>query len=166
MADFAQESQRTKEIQEKEGLFFHLAGSLGALYRSLRTADPGESLKANYLAWGYPAIVTFLLAYAFGVGCRYARARWLYNEADREDGQGQKLKEQIRKIYGDSVDTDKCLIFPIASLGNLTPLEAIRYEDYRVRLFAKIQRRQIDWKGCERMKKSEVRQADLGVATV
>lgn len=162
-ASAAQDPQRTKEIQEKEGQFFHLAGLLGVFYRSLHMAEPGEALKANYLAWGFPAIVTFILAYAFGVGCRYGRARWLYEEADREDGQGQKLKEQIRKAYGEMVDTDKCLIFPVSSLGNITPLEAIRYEDYRVRLFAKIQRRQIDWKGCDLQKTSIARQTELNI---
>jgi hypothetical protein len=164
VANVPQDPQRTKEIQEKEGQFFHLAGLLGVLYQSLHMAEPGEALKANYLAWGFPAIVTFILAYAFGVGCRYGRARWLYEEADREDGQGEKLKEQIKRAYGETVDADKCLTFPISSLGNITPLEAIRYEDYRVRLFAKIQRHQIEWKGCGRQEKGDINQAELNVA--
>jgi hypothetical protein len=145
-----EDPQRSKDIQEKEAQFFNFAGSLGTLYYALHITMPGgESLKTNYLAWGFPTIVTFILAYAFGIGCRYGRCRWLYDEADREAGHGVKLTEQIKKVYGSTVDPEKCLVFPIASLGNVTPLEAIRYEDYRAILFAKIQRQQIEWRGCK-----------------
>jgi hypothetical protein len=134
------------ETSRNEGLFLSFVFSLPQLYASIHSAKGGgESWIAGYQIWMFPTIVAFTIAFGFGVGCRYWRAWWLYNEVDRADGNGQKLREQILKFYGHEVDFDECLVFPIPSLGYLTPLEALRYEDYRVRLFAKIQRRQIDW---------------------
>jgi hypothetical protein len=127
-----------------------LVNSFDLLYYNIQAFGSGqESKKANYLAWMFPTFVTFLLAYAFGVGTRLSRALWLYSEVDREDGQGTKLKDLIKKATGDKLSFEKCLVSPIAALGYLTPLEALRYEDYRIKLFGRIQENQIGWVGCE-----------------
>jgi hypothetical protein len=142
--------QQQAETARNEGLFSSFVYSLPQLYAVIGAAKGGRgSWMAEYQTWIFPTIVTFIIAFGFGVGSRYWRAWWLYNEVDRAEGNGQKLREQIHKFYGDKVDFEKCLVFPISSLGYITPLEALRYEDYRVRLFAKIQRKQIDWEGCE-----------------
>jgi hypothetical protein len=149
-----------------EGLFLSFVFSLPQLYSSIHATKEGSASKmAEYQIWIFPTIVAFLIALGFGVGCRYWRAWWLYNEVDRADGNGQKLREQISRFYGLEVDFDKCLVFPISSLGNLTPLEAIRYEDYRARLFAKIQRKQIEWKGCDTEKASDAEHTALSTVT-
>ena len=138
--------QEQVEISRKEGVFLSFVFSLPQLYASIRaTTGGGESGLARYQTWIFPPIVTFIIAFCFGIGCRYWRAWWLYNEVDRADGNGQKLRDLIRKYYGDGVDLDKCLVSPVASLGYITPLEALRYEDYRVRLFAQVQRKQIEF---------------------
>ena len=129
-----------------EGQFFEFIVYLSKLYGQLDGLRPENKWsKAAYVAYQFPSIVAFILAYAFGIGCRFWRAWWLYNEVSRSDGHGQKLLEQLRKSYGDKVDFDRCLVMPIPSLGNVTALEALRYEDYRVKLFTKIQKQQVDW---------------------
>jgi hypothetical protein len=129
-----------------EGQFFTFVVYLSQLYQRIDALRPENRWsKAVYVYCIFPMIVAFILAYSFGVGCRFWRAWWLYNEVDRSDGNGQKLLEQIKKTYGDQVDFDRCLVLPIPSLGNVTALEALRYEDYRVKLFTKIQKQQIDW---------------------
>ena len=75
------------------------------------------------------------------IGCSYWRTWWLYNAADRIE----ELKAQITKSYGASLDVERCLTHPIGSLGNITAVEAIRYEDYRTKLYASVQRRKIVW---------------------
>ena len=117
---------------DQGAILSRLVNSLGLLYYSIQASGTGqESVKANYLAWMFPTLVTFLLAYAFGVGTRFSRAQWLYGEVDREEGQGTKLKELIAKSTGDKLSFEKCLVFPVPSLGFVTPLEALRYEDYK-----------------------------------
>jgi hypothetical protein len=141
--------QQQVSTSRNEGLFSSFVFSLPLLHASIRATKgySGFSMAA-YQIWVFPTIVAFVIAFGFGVGCRHWRAWWLYNEANRADGRGQKLRELLLRSYGNELDFDKCLVFPIPSLGNLTPLEAIRYEDYCVRLFAKVQRRQIEWIGC------------------
>jgi|SRR6267378_2969435 hypothetical protein len=129
-----------------EQQFFNLVVYLSQLYEKIEALRPENRWsKAVYVYCIFPMMVAFILAYSFGVGCRFWRAWWLYNEVDRSDGNGQKLLEQIKRTYGNQVDFDRFLILPIPSLGNVTALEALRYEDYRVKLFTKIQKQQIDW---------------------
>ena len=142
--------QEQIEISRREGVFYSFVLLLPQLYASINaTTGGGESWSARYQTWIFPPIVTFMIAFCFGVGCRYWRAWWLYNEVDRADGNGQKFKDLLWKYYGDGVDLDKCLVFPVPSLGYITPLEALRYEDYRVRLFALVQRKQIEFNRSE-----------------
>jgi len=141
--------QQQVATSRNEGLFSSFVFSLPQLHASIRaTKGHGGSGIIDYQIWILPTIVAFAVALGFGIGCRHWRAWWLYNEAYRVDGNGQKLRELLLRAYGNELDFDKCLVFPISSLGNLTPLEAIRYEDYCARLFAKVQRRQIEWKDC------------------
>lgn len=137
---------RSSQSGDQAAIFSRLVRSLGLLYDNIQTFGSGqESKKANYLAWMLPTVVTFFLAYAFGVGIRFSRVHWLYSEIDREDGQGTKLRELLGKQFSDSLDFDKCLVFPIPALGFVTALEALRYEEYRIKLFGKIQDNQIRW---------------------
>jgi hypothetical protein len=141
---------KSQQGDDQSVTFSRLVSSVGLLYGNIQASGVGqESKKANYLAWMFPTCVTFLLAYAFGVGLRFSRSHWLRSEIDREDGQGVKLRELIAKQYNNSLDFEKCLIFPIAVLGYVTPLEALRYEDLRIKLFGKIQGDQIKWVDCE-----------------
>ncbi|MDF0492471.1 hypothetical protein [Bradyrhizobium yuanmingense] len=141
--------QKQVATSRNEGLFSSFVFSLPLLHTSIRaTKGDGGSKIAAFQIWVFPTVVAFTIAFCFGVGCRHWRAWWLYNEANRADGRGQKLRELLLRSYGPELDFEKCLVFRIPSLGNLTPLEAIRYEDYCARLFAKVQRRQIEWIGC------------------
>jgi hypothetical protein len=143
-------SLKGSQNSDQSAILSRLVNSFDLLYYNIQAFGSGqESKKANYLAWMFPTFVTFLLAYAFGVGTRLSRALWLYSEVDREDGQGTKLKDLIKKATGDKLSFEKCLVSPIAALGYLTPLEALRYEDYRIKLFGRIQENQIGWVGCE-----------------
>jgi hypothetical protein len=158
--------QQQVATSRNEGLFSSFVFSLPQLYQSIRATkgDSGSKI-AKYQIWIFPTIVAFIIALGFGIGCRHWRSWWLYNEANRADGNGQKLRELLLRSYGNDLDFDKCLVFPISSLGNLTPLEAIRYEDYCGRLFAKVQRRQIEWVGCGVDPTSDSKQTQLHSAT-
>jgi hypothetical protein len=158
--------QQQVATSRNEGLFSSFVFSLPQLYASIRaTKGHGGSGIVEYQIWIFPTIVAFTVALGFGIGCRHWRAWWLYNEAYRVDGNGQKLREFLLRAYGNELDFDKCLVFPISSLGNLTPLEAIRYEDYCVRLFAKVQRRQIEWIDCGGDKASGSERTQLHAVT-
>lgn len=100
-----------------------------------------DAAAKQYFAWVFPALAAFLIAYSFGVGCRHWRAWWLNNDEDYLTD----LKAQIRKSYGNEIDVVRCLTCPISLLGNVAPIEAIRYEDYRSKLLANIQKRKIVW---------------------
>src|SRR5262249_16949653 len=107
-------------------------------------ADQLDALKqleghSPVVVWFFPALTAFLIPYAFGVGCSWWRTWWLYNAADRIE----ELQAQITKAYGAGLDVEKCLTHPIGLLGGVTALEAIRYEDYRTKLYASVQRRKI-----------------------
>ncbi|MEH2548835.1 hypothetical protein V1283_005480 [Bradyrhizobium sp. AZCC 2262] len=158
--------QQQVATSRNEGLFSSFVFSLPQLYASIRaTKGDGGSKIAEYQIWIFPTVVAFITALGFGIGCRHWRAWWLYNEANRADGNGQKLRELILRYYGNELDLDKCLVFPIPSLGNLTPLEAVRYEDYCARLFAKVQRRQVEWIDCGIDQASESKEAKLNAVT-
>ncbi len=122
--------------------FMALVGSLTSLIDAL---DPVEtSSVSTHMPWLFPAVTAFILALMYGIGFIYGRGWWLYNECSREDGQIAKLKEQAEKAVGASIDFDRWLITPLPSLSFLTPIEAVRYEDFRGKLFSSVQRRKID----------------------
>jgi hypothetical protein len=104
---------------------YRLTQSLCYFAQSLQQI--GDARSQDYKVWVFPAITAFLLAYLFGVGSRYWRAWWLNNDEERLS----KLKDQIIKAYGS---------------GLVTPIEALRYEDYRTKWVANVQKRKIDWK--------------------
>jgi hypothetical protein len=115
------------------------ARSLDYLYGSL--VQLKESEKPQHIVWFFPAVTAFLIAYAFGVGCRHWRAWWLNNDVKRVT----EIKEQIRQAYGNTIDVERCLTHPIALLGNVTVIEALRYEDYRAKLYGSVQKRKVVW---------------------
>jgi hypothetical protein len=115
-----------------------LAFSIQSFYETLRPFEP----KLRH--WLFPSLVGFVMALGFGIGLRHARIWWLYNEADQEGGHVHKLELEVKQVYGEEVDFDKFLISPIRSLNFVTPIEAVRYEDYRIKLFSKVRRKQLD----------------------
>lgn len=115
------------------------ARSLDYLYRSLVQLKQSE--KVQHIVWFFPAVTAFLIAYAFGVGCRHWRVWWLNNNSKRVT----EIKEQIRQAYGNAIDVERCLTHPIELLGNVTVIEALRYEDYRAKLYASVQKRKVVW---------------------
>jgi hypothetical protein len=116
---------------------------IAILLKSLQSklADVEHVAEALYFVWTFPALAAFLIAYCFGVSCRYWRAWWLNNDEDYLT----ELKGQIRLSYGNDIDVNKCLTWPVGLLGNVTPIEAVRYEDYRSKLLANVQRQKIVW---------------------
>jgi hypothetical protein len=121
---------------------------LGDLYKSL------DRLKMYYTAglsnrhfavWIFPALVVFVITYAFGIGSRFWRTWLLYKDVDRENSPIRKFKDQLQQVHRGKVDAGCCLITPLAALDFLTPLEAVRYPDYRAKLFAKVQKQRIQW---------------------
>jgi hypothetical protein len=92
----------------------------------------------------FPALVIFVVTYAFGVGSRFSRAWLLYKDAGRDNNFIAKFKEEVEKAYP-GIDAARCLITPLSALDYLTPLEALRYPDYRAKLFAKVQKKKIVW---------------------
>ena len=135
--------RKIRPMTSAEDTFLRFAYSLEPLYQGISVLIGGESGKKQYLAWMFPAIIAFILAYVFGIACRHWRSWWLFNQLDKVDGRAAKAKDQIRKAYGERVDLDQVLVTPVASLNSVTALEALRYEDYRGKLLAQVQRRQI-----------------------
>ena len=116
-----------------------IASLLSAFEDSLVAIN--DAATQQYFAWAFPALAALLIAYCFGVGCRHWRAWWLNNDEDYL----ADLKRQIKESYGDRVDVEQCLTWPVPSLGNVTPIEAVRYEDYRTKLLGNVQRHKIAW---------------------
>ena len=115
------------------------ASLLGELQAKLSGVN--GAVGALYFVLTFPTLAAFLIAYCFGIACRYWRAWWLNNDVDYLS----ELKGEIRAAYGGDLDTDKCLTWPVGLLGDVTPIEAVRYEDYRAKLLANVQRQRVDW---------------------
>jgi hypothetical protein len=86
-------------------------------------------------------ITAFLIALSFGIGCRHWRAWWLHEGLD--ESQALRLRAKIQEKYGSDTDVDRCLITSVSSLDKMTPIEALRYEDYRIKLFRQVEKRKI-----------------------
>jgi hypothetical protein len=129
----------TCEVDQQDDPRAGFGNSLAYLSQTLTSLKQSQS--PPQIVWFFPAVTAFLIAYGFAIGCRYWRTWWLYNATDRIE----ELKAQITKSYGSSLDVERCLSFPVGALGNITPIEAIRYEDYRSKLYASVQRRKIVW---------------------
>jgi hypothetical protein len=89
----------------------------------------------------FPMVTAFLIALSFGVGCRHWRAWWSYEGLD--ESQALKLRAKIQKKYGSDTDVDRCFIPSVSVLDKMTPIEALRYEDYRVKLFRQVEKTKI-----------------------
>ncbi len=125
--------------------FLGLGNSLFGLFINLDSFNSFSTGDGSHAVVVFPMITAFLIAYTFGAGCRIWRAWWLNNEAGQQEM--DKLKEQIGNLYGQPVQSaafEQWLISPLNVLNNVAPKEAVRYEGLKVRLYAKIEGRQID----------------------
>lgn len=130
-----------------EQSFRGLGSSLGELLYTLKGLDQ-FSKDTGLAAVAFPMVSGFFIAYMFGAGCRIWRAWWLNNEAGQQEV--QKLKEQIERIYNKPVDEGRYrewLTSSLNAINGVAPLEAIRYEGSKVRLYAKIEGEQLDLAG-------------------
>lgn len=121
--------------------FLDLGAKLSSAYTQVDEFHYQVSRKLHLVTIKVTTITAFLVAYAFGVGFLYRRAAWLREGLD--EPQGIKLKEEIKKSYGCGV-SDELMIKPIRRLGNVSSLEALRYEEYSRKLFDLIKDKKID----------------------
>jgi hypothetical protein len=118
----------------REAPLLGLGISLAGYYQSLSLFDRTYRSSRYFATTIVPTLVAFFVAYAFGVGCLLFRAGWLREGVD--EPQGRKLIAEIRKHYGlDSADIEASLAIPLKPIGGLTPLEALRYEEFSIKLF-------------------------------
>lgn len=118
---------------EADQTFVSLAKELSGLVDALGRSD--------YMALVFSSVASFLFAFLFGVGLTYWRAWWLNNEIDRPDGEISKLEEQAKRAFGEDIRFKEFLVHPLMAVNGLTPLEAVRYEDYRGKLFTDVQKK-------------------------
>src|SRR5262249_45507768 len=120
-------------VDNADAIFVDLVARMAKLISALQR--PAALDRYEYISFGLSAAGAFVFALAFGVGFTYWRAWWLNNERERDDGEVARLREQVERSFGTRIDFDAWLIKPLLSINRLTPLEAIRYEDYRGKLF-------------------------------
>jgi hypothetical protein len=123
-----------------DAILFRFAAALASLYVNLGNL---ATLQENRVAAGLiPALLNGAFAFAFSLGIFQLRSWWLHNEADRPDGQFERLKKLVAEKYDGN---DRLMFLPVETLNQLTPLEAVRYEDYRSKLEAQVKRKQAFW---------------------
>jgi hypothetical protein len=120
---------------------YEFGRSLERLHQQFESLSYMKNDPKGFRTLVYPMSTAFVVALFFGWGCRYSRGWWLSQGGD--EIHREKLKERIREKYGAAVDVDRYLVTPVAALGRITPLEALRYEDYRAKLFRLVQKGQI-----------------------
>lgn len=124
--------------------FRALGSSLGDLLYTLNGLNKFSN-DTGLIAVAFPMISGFFIAYMFGAGCRTWRAWWLNNEVGQQEI--QRLKEQIEKIYKKPVNErqyKEWLTTPLDAMNGVAPLEAVRYEGSKARLYGKIEGEQLD----------------------
>jgi hypothetical protein len=134
---------------ELKRAFAHLGDSLDRAWISvsslleMRPDGMGRVIFATQAT--IAAFVAFWFAFVLSVIVKYGRIKQLYNEMDPFDSTAMdRLRDEAAvflRATGDSRTVDLWMITPQAALGLLTPLEAIRYNQYRSELFDSLKRR-------------------------
>lgn len=137
------------QMQEADNGIFSLAYSLGALYQHINRMIYLQ--RRLDVAIVFPSLVAFLLAFSFGVGCRYGRHWWLNNEPIDSPEQFARLRREIsaheernKRPAADS-DIDRLLATPVQSLSGVPPIEAFHYEDFHNKLLDQLRKDRIVW---------------------
>lgn len=126
-------------LDDGDKIFIELVNRMSRLFNALER--PTSLDRNDLIALIYSSIGAFFFAAVFGIGFTYWRAWWLHHEREREDGQIARLREQVQLSFGSDVEFEHWLTMPVASVNGITPLEAVRYEDYRGKLFSDVQKK-------------------------
>lgn len=111
--------------------YLGLGRSLNGLYQSLNNFD--NFSRGRYAMLATPAVAAFLVAWSFGIGCLLRRANWL--QEGLGSAQARRLFNELTTIRNMSQDEIKqFLVTPSNAIGKLTPLEALRYEEFSIKL--------------------------------
>jgi hypothetical protein len=126
---------------QSERILASLANDVNGIYQEVDILRYLLDDPVSFKTIVFPMLCAFVIAFSFGLGCLHWRAWWLNEGAD--DSLGRALQNKIKEVYGENVDVETWLITPIASLDQITSIEALRYEDYRAKLFRQLQKGQI-----------------------
>ena len=116
-----------------EAYFIGLGNSLYGYYQTLQNFE-NTHRAASYLATTTtPAVVAFIIAYVFGIGCLLTRSTWL--REGRNDSHGRLLVDELKKHYNfDDATDEEMLGKEVRAIAGLTPVEALRYEELSIKL--------------------------------